>query len=472
MTLSDKITTPFQQGSVSEEARLLFEHGKYSEVIALHQKALQYQMNDFAIWAHLGVALREIKRHAASAGCLKRAIELSPKSYSILKHYALSLVMLNRKEEALKIFDDLLQVLPNNFLLRAHYAFALRELDMHEKALVQYEAACALDPENIEAKWDVSKTYLSLGRYKEGWKDYEVRWRLDKKHGLSSLIDEEKSYTSIRWQGEDLKDKTILIYADHGLGDTILFSRYIPLVAASGARVLLKCSPTLHRLLHKIRGLYSFVQDMAVDKKIDYHVPIMSLAAIFGTEIDSIPSTPSLYVSQDLPEEVIRKLNLGQDRFKIGIVWSGNPDFAANYKRSAAFAHFMKLTEVSNVQLYSLQKGQAEQELVDNGAQGLVIELGPHLRDFADTAAVLEKLDLVIMTDSSVAHLAGSIGCPIWNLLCNDSYWLYMTQREDSPWYHSMRLFRQPSPGNWDSVFKEVVSELEKLVTQHQQTKK
>ena len=185
---------------------------------------------------------------------------------------------------------------------------------------------------------------------------------------------------------------------------------------------------------------------------------------LFGTEMDSIPSLPALYIPEAPPPEAQRLLDLGKDDFKVGIVWSGSPTYASNYKRATSFARFLPLASIPGVQLYSLQKGPAEQELVDAGAQGIVLELGPHMRDFADTAAALKQLDLVIMTDSSVAHLAGAITCPVWNLLCNGSYWVYFTEREDCPWYPSMRLFRQQQPGDWDSVFKKVTAELQKAI--------
>jgi tetratricopeptide (TPR) repeat protein len=461
--LSDKVAS-FLPKTVSDQADLLFKQGKYPEVIALYQDVLQSNAHDATAWGNLGIALRHMNDHAAAVICLKRASELDPQSFAILRHYAICLTFLNRKEEALQVFADVVRALPRDFLARAHYAFALREFDLHSEALEQFLIARLLNPESKETRWDISKAYLALGHYRQGWQDFEVRWELGREGSLSELAEEEKSYKSKRWQGEDLKDKTILIYAEQGFGDTMLCSRYIPLVKARGARVILMEKPHLHRLLHTIPGLDRLVQDRSVDERVDYHVPIMSLPALFGTELGTIPPLPALYIPKNLPAELTRRLSPGQDRFRVGIVWSGSPTFGSNYKRATAFKRFLQLAEIANIQLYSLQKGPAEQELIDCDAEGLVIELGTHVRDFADTADVLQKLDLVIMTDSSVAHLAGSIGCPIWNLLSTGAYWLYMTGREDSPWYPSMRLFRQPEPGDWDSVFEKVTAELAKAV--------
>jgi hypothetical protein len=217
-------------------------------------------------------------------------------------------------------------------------------------------------------------------------------------------------------------------------------------------------------LFQALPGVDRLIGSENISDKIDYHVPLMSLPALSGTEISSIPPAQNFYVPQKPPAEAARLLNLAQDRFKVGIIWSGSPTYHDNRNRAVPFTRFLPLAEIPGVQLYSLQKGPQEKELVDSGASGLVLELGPHLKDFADTADVLKQLDLVIMTDSSTAHLAGSINCPIWNLLAFRSYWVYLLDREDSPWYPSMRLFRQPQPGDWDSVFKKAATELKKAV--------
>lgn len=462
--LPSKVTPLELPMSITKQADFLFKERKYSEVIHLYQKALQDNPDDASTWGNLGIALRHTGNYASAALHLKRASELDPECFSILRHYAICLTLLNRREEALQVFARVIQATPKDFLARSHYGFALREFDLHNEALEQFMIAHILKPDSKETRWDISKAHLALGQYKEGWKDFEVRWELGREGSLLELAEEEKSYSSKRWRGEDINGKTILIYAEQGFGDTMLCSRYIPLVKARGARVVLMEKPHLHRLLHTIPGLDRLVHKRAVDEWVDYHVPIMSLPAIFGTELHNIPPPAPMYVPQDLPPELVRKLNSGQDKFRVGIVWSGSPTFGSNYKRATTFSRFLPLAEIPGVQLYSLQKGPAEQEIVDCAAENLIVELGPHVRDFADTAAVLKQLDLVIMTDSSVAHLAGSIGCPVWNLLSNGTYWLYLIGREDSPWYSSMRLFRQQKPGDWQGVFEKVAGELAKAV--------
>ncbi len=439
----------------------MFRQDKYAEVVPLYQDLLRSTLDDVLIWANLGIALRLTGRSQTALICLKRALELAPNSLGILKHYIFCLILTNRKDDMLQAFDKAFRIAPDDFETRSFYGFALREFDMNEEALAQYNIAKLHEPEHVWCRTDI---LLRLGRFKEAWKDFEIRWKLGKNYPFWSIAEHEKTYKSQRWTGQDLNGKTILVYEEQGFGDSILCSRYIPLVKARGARVIFRCRKDLHRLFRSINGIDLLVENDNHGEKIDYHVPVMSLPGVFNTEVATIPPPSTLFIPEAPPAEAKRLLNLAQNRFKVGIVWVGKPEFAGNYKRSATFAHFLPLAEIPGVQLYSLQRGPAERELADNGAQGLVPELGPHLKDFADTAAVLKELDLVIMTDSSVAHVAGSIGCPVWNLLSNCAFWVYLMGREDCPWYPSMRLFRQPQAGDWDGAFKKVAVELEKAI--------
>jgi tetratricopeptide (TPR) repeat protein len=464
MVSQNALKAPAVDKALLQQAHTLFQQRKYAGAVSLYRKLLEQERNDVLIWGNLGICLRNLHHYDSALACLKRADALSPNAASILRHIATCLCLLNRKAESLETFAKVYRLSPDDFNTHAFYAFALQALDMNAEALPHYKAALAQDPAHVETRWQYAQALLRLGRYKEGWKEFESRWKLDKNSPFWLQAEQEKTFTSKRWMGEDLSGKTILIYAEQGFGDTILASRYIPLVKARGGRIIFGCKPPLHRLLHKIPGIDKLVGDDAIGEKIDYHAPLMSLPGIFRTEISSIPPVAPLYVPETMPAEAARLLGFAQNRFKVGIVWTGNPNFTSNAKRAVPLSRFLPLAEIPGVQLYSLQKGPNEQELVDCGAQGLIPELGPHLNDFADTAAVLKNLDLVIMTDSSVAHLAGSLGVPVWNLLSTGAYWLYLLNREDSPWYPSMRLFRQPEPGDWKSVFERVATELAKAV--------
>ncbi len=224
--------------------------------------------------------------------------------------------------------------------------------------------------------------------------------------------------------GSDRQDHSSLRRT--GLQLAILASRCLPLVKQRGAQVILEsCRPALHKLFKTVPGIDRFLEEGAIGEALDYHTSLLSLPGIFGTELASIPPTVKLCPDKNPPAAAAHLLHLGKDRLRVGIIWSGSPNFKANYKRAAAFSRFLPLAEIPSVQLYSLQKEAAAEELPAAGAEGLVFDLAPHLKDFAETAAVLEELDLVIMTDSSVAHLAGTLGRPVWNLLSFDPYWVY-----------------------------------------------
>jgi len=462
MMTQNALKTAVDQALV-QQAHALFHARKYAEAAPLYRQLLQQERGDFLMWGYLGISLRHLGQYESAFACLMRADALSPHSPSILMHLAVCLQLLERKADALNMFAEALRLSPGDFNIHAFFAYALREFDMNAEALPHYNAVLAQDPAHVETRWQRAQTLLAIGNYAEGWKEFEIRWQLDHTSPFWRQAALEKSYTSKRWQGEDLRGKKILLYPEQGFGDTILASRYIPLVKAHGARVIFNCQPHLRRLLQHIPGIDQLVEGEVLGGAVDYHAPLMSLPGIFGTEVHSIPPAVPLHVPTEIPAEAARLLVLAKNRLKVGIVWTGNPLFTGNARRAVPLARFLPLADIPGVQLFSLQKGPNEQDLVDYCAQPLIPALGLYLNDFADTAAVLKQLDLVIMTDSAVAHLAGALNVPVWNLISTGAYWLYMTGRDDSPWYPSMRLFRQTEPGEWDGVFERVAAELKKI---------
>ncbi|MFH1159088.1 MAG: tetratricopeptide repeat protein [Pseudomonadota bacterium] len=438
----------------------LYEAGKLKEACEVYRQALLADPDDFRAWLNLGMTLRQLGHKEAAIVCAQRALESSPANPSILTNYGNCLTDFGRKDEALAAHALAVKARPEDFLARKNYAIALCEFGEFEESLLHLQVAQKIKPQDAGVAWDIALSYLYLGRLQEGWKSFEARWKMPsmKKRACDAPL----------WQGEDLSGKTILIYEEQGFGDSILCSRYIPMVCARGGKVILECKKPLHRLFSSLQGISRIVEPGGVDIPFDYHIPMMSLPGVFGTGLETIPPPPRLHIPASPPPEAQRLLNFGEGRFKVGIVWSGSVTFASNHKRAVDAARFLPLAGIPGVQLYSLQKGPREKDLADCGGTGLIPELAPYLNDFADTAAVLKQLDLVIMTDSAVAHLAGSIGVPVWNLLHHHPYWLYLSEREDCPWYPSMRLFRQSRPGDWDSVFNNVAAALKKEVARKQ----
>jgi tetratricopeptide (TPR) repeat protein len=443
---------------IFKRAVRLFEAGRIAEAAAGFRTALRLDINHAGAWVNLGSALRKLGKLEASASCTRRALSLSPNNPGYLTNYGNCLIDLNRIDEGLEAHAEAARRKPDDFLVQRNYSVALREAGKFEEALALFKALGKERPDDVSVTWEEAVTYLQLGDYKRGWDAFEIRWKLP-------TMRERQSKTARRWRGEDISGKTLLVYDEQGFGDSILCSRYIPLIKERGGSVIVECKPQLHRLFSAIPGIVRIAETGQVLTGFDYHVPMMSLPGIFGTDDSSIPPPPPLYAAPAPPPHSARLLGAAKDLFKVGIVWSGSETFTNNRRRSVEAARFLPLTEIAGTQFYSLQKGPREKDLSACGAEELILELGPDMNDFSETAAVLKQLDLIIMTDSSVAHLAGSLGVPVWNLLCYRPYWLYLTERQDCPWYPSMRLFRQPSPGDWDSVFKKVAVELEKLVT-------
>lgn len=293
-----------------------------------------------------------------------------------------------------------------------------------------------------------------LGDFVRGWQEYEHRWTLSENHGR------QREFAAPRWQGGELAGRTLLLHAEQGLGDTLQFVRYAPLLVRRGARVIVLCQPPLKRLLMEMEGI-SVVADDEPLPEFDLQLPLLSLPRAFGTTLATIPAEVP-YLRAD-PVDVRawgRKLD-DKDHFKIGLVWAGNRRHLNDRNRSCTLDAFAPLAAVSGIRLYSLQKDAAAAEIQNAPATMRLVDVGKELVDFADTAAAITCLDLVITVDTAVAHLAGALARPAWLLLPFAPDWRWMLAREDSPWYPSLRLFRQNQAGDWSGVLTAVMNALQ-----------
>jgi hypothetical protein len=290
---------------------------------------------------------------------------------------------------------------------------------------------------------------LLTGEFRAGWANYEFRF-------MKSPPAERNRFAQPRWQGEPLAGKTILVHAEQGLGDTIQFARYLPLLAAQGARVLVEAQAPLKTLLESLPGELEFFVRGESLPPFDVHCPLLSLAHGFGTELATIPSaTPYLAApSEALSRWAMRFPVSTQPR--VGVVWSGNPRHENDHRRSLSFDEFRPVLMAPGIEFFSLQKNAKPADAAALAALPHVTDLGSELATFADTAAVIAHLDVVIAVDTSVAHLAGALGKPVWVLLPFAPDWRWLLGRDDSPWYPSARLFRQPRIGDWQTVAAEV----------------
>jgi len=403
------------KGALFNYANALKAEKKWGAAINNYRKAIAIDENYDAAYVNLAVALNAINKEEEAYGFAKKAVEINPL----------------RKEALCNI--------GNYFLNKC-------ELD---KALKYYHKAKEIDPSYVGALWNESIIHLLKGDFARGWELYKCRMKKEEFDTIRARMSGET------WAGEPLDGKTILLHHEQGIGDTFQFIRYAKLVVDMGAKVFLDCPKSIATLLESAPGVsraYSKVEDFP---NYDYNCPLLDLPGIFKTTLSSIPNAvPYLSVGQDLSPW----LTLDKNKINIGIVWAGNPNHAKDAIRSCGFKLCEELFGVNEkAMFYSLQVGEAAQDLQFTAELGLHIEdLSEVLTNFRVTASVIEKLDLVITVDTSVAHLAGALGKPVWTLLQYSPDWRWMMDRNDTPWYPTMRLFRQPAKDDWDSVFKDV----------------
>ena len=449
-----------------------------NEALASFDKALAAKTDLAAAWNNRSCVLRDLGRAADALACCDAALELRPNYAEAWSNRGNALSDLNRPLDARACYERALELAPNFVDAWNNLALTLVDLDRHAEALESYDRALALAPEAVETHWNRALCLLQLGRFDEGWAEYEWRWRRKRIAAGSRAFDEPL------WRGDaPLEGKTILLHAEQGLGDTLQFCRYAALVAQRGARVILEVQPELMRLLQELDGVADLIETGAPLPPFDYHCPLLSLPLALHTTLATIPAAiPYLHADSGNAERFRVRMNeamAGSGVLKVGLVWAGGarahvPELRKNdARRSLAFEQLAPILDVPHVQFFSLQKGAAAAQLEEAraGQQGhqdaasRIIDWTDELRDFADTAALVANLDLVISVDTSSAHLAGAMNRPVWILNRLDTCWRWMLEREDSPWYPSARLFRQPSLGNWTAVLADVAHALRERAT-------
>ena len=325
-----------------------------------------------------------------------------------------------------------------------------------ESTTAAYRRALALKSDSAEILYYVGLAHLLRGDFATGWQNYEYRWH------TRILRKAKRDFPQPLWRGEPLEGARILLHAEQGIGDTMQFARYIPLVAARNASVIFEVQPELRSLFAGIEGASQVITRGNSLPAFELHSPLISLPLAFRTDLATIPANiPYLRPNPAAVQKFSQQLQGGG--LRVGLVWSGNPQHVRDPQRSLTLAQLQSLTEVHRTTFYSLQKGPAASQILDMPVEMNLIDLAPQLSDFADTAAVLANLDLVISVDTAVAHLAGALGKPVWILLTHAPDWRWLLNREDSPWYPTARLFRQPAPGDWSAVIAQVANELEQL---------
>jgi Tetratricopeptide repeat len=357
---------------------------------------------------------------------------------------------MKRFDEALASYDKALALKPDYAEVFNNRGNTLLELKRVDEALASYDKALALKPDYAEAHWNEALLRLLTGDFSRGWAQYEWRW--ERKEFPSKRPD----VNALPWRGEELRGRSILVFSEQGLGDVIQFVRYLPLLLEREANVTFLTSEKLIRLLRPLTAKIAVISAVKQNAIYDFQCALMSLPHQFNTNLSSIPNNvPYLAAGEEL---VARwKVRIGEHGFKIGIAWQGNPKAPADRGRSIPLAEFIPLSRVPGVRLISLQKHHGLDQLNRLQSDWNIETLGDDFDNgpdaFVDTAAVMEVLDLIITSDTSIAHVAGALGRPTWLALKHVPDWRWMLDREDSPWYPTMRLFRQSAREDWTSAF-------------------
>ncbi len=402
--------------------------------LALAPNYVEARSNRALIWARTG-------RRDAAERELRALIAEQPEFSAARMNLSFLMWQDGRAQEGLAALGD--SMTKDARLLRAALLESSGRVD---EAIAAYRAMIAASADHAEAHWGLSRALLLTGQFAEGWREYEWRWR------RGEMAAYRRNWDMEQWDGSPLGGRTILLHAEQGQGDAIQFVRYVPMVRAAGAgRIILECARNLQALFASIEGADTLIETGSPPPPFDCHCPLLSLPLVFGTTLDTIPA-PARYLAAG-PDRIA---NWGArleaiPRPRVGLCWQGNPNFKADGRRSpplAILADFVRQTPASFV---SVHKGLGESQIGPAGLTDKLVVLGG-IEDFADTAAIMDHLDLVVTSDTSVAHLAGALGRPTWLMTAFAPDWRWLMTRTDSPWYPSMRLFRQTAPGDWAGI--------------------
>jgi Tfp pilus assembly protein PilF len=445
---------------IAKNALALIEAGNAIEDENRLEEALAHYQNAVNMAPHLARAHLNVGNIRLKLGHIGSALESYDAAIAADAAYAAGYYNMgnahlraHHPHAALKAYDKAIELKPE--FVDAHLARAdilgtfFRD---REAARIAYRRVFELAPDYPDAHFSESLYLLGMGEFEAGWKKHEWRWQ-SRNYAASPR------FAQPLWLGkEPLEDKTIFLHAEQGLGDTIQFCRYAKLVAERGARVLLGVAPPLRSLLSKLEGVSQVVNDGALPA-FDLHCPLMSLPHAFDTRLETIPA-PNAYISADPVAVATWRNRLGAtSKPRIGIVWSGNPNQANDHNRSIALSTFIK-TISDRAQFVSLQKDLRPSDRAEMDAHPQIVQPADQLIDFASTAALIANLDLIVSVDTSVAHLAGAMGKPLWVLLAFTADWRWFNERSDCPWYPSARLFRQDETGDWGKVISTISGEM------------
>ncbi len=435
----------------------LMDLKRSEDAVASYNKAIALNPEYAEAHNNRGNALQGLKRYEEAISSHEKAIALKPEYAEAYNSRGVALEDLRRPEDAVASYDRAIALRPDFAEAYNNRGRALGDLKRPEDALVSYNKAIELKSDYVEAYWNRSLCLLLMGRFEQGWRQYE--WRKRRNEPIAV-----RTYPKPLWLGEqDIVGKTVFIYWEQGFGDTIQFCRYVKLVGARGAKVILSAQQPLFGLLKQINAEIQIISEKEEPTDFDYHCPLLSLPLAFGTRLETIP-VEYQYLKADEELRVAWSARLlPKTKPRIGLVWSGRASHKNDHNRSMKLGQFIPILD-AGADWTCLQNEVREKDLAVFRQIGRIAYFGDDLIDFSATAALLDLMDLVITVDTSIAHLAGAMGKPVWILLPHNPDWRWLLDRNNSPWYPSARLFRQQQIGNWAAVIDQVKNELRSII--------
>ena len=446
----------------------LADDGQRDEALAAYGAALTHRPGFAMAHCNLGVALKAAGRLDDAVASYHRAIALQPDYDFAFANLAAALLEQGKPEEAAIACRRALELRPDMALAHFNLGTALKNLCSLDDAAAAFRSAIRISPDLVEAHFTLAQTLLLAGELEAGWREYEWRWRLPDYKWLTNI---HGAFPQPRWDGSVLAGRTILVYAEQGLGDAIQYVRYVRRVVELGGRVILAVHPPLRNLFACVPDVQLVNLDTVPLPPFDVHSPLLSLPLLFGTTRDDIPAAEH-YLTPD-PERVARwGRRLPASGPRVGIVWAGNPTQGGDRFRSPRLPAVQALFNVPGVAFVALQVGPGRDDLDARPLPPHVLDLGAEVADLADTAAIMAGLDVVISSCTAPLHLAAAMGVPTWGLIPASPHFAWMLGRADSPWYPTLRLYRQERFGtDWSGVVDEVARDLERLVAESAATR-
>jgi tetratricopeptide (TPR) repeat protein len=446
---------PCEPNALHQLGLLYRDRGEHETALTYMEAAVRADRRSTEALSNCGLILQDLKRHKEAIETFNRAVVIDRNNAAAIYNRGNSLLALERFDEALASYQRVLALDPGHVDALYNRGNALRELRRHDEALASYRRALAIRPDYADVHVNEALMRLRLGDFRDGFAKYEWRW---KKKEVAAL---QRHFPQPLWLGDaPLAGRALLLHAEQGFGDTIQFARYVQLVAWQGADVILEVQPTLKALMRQLAGVSVVTGRGEGLPRFDFHCPLLSLPFAFETELATIPGIVPYLVPP--PDRVAKWQDRLQRRkpLRVGIAWAGSASYQSDENRSIALGQLAPLWSHQDIEFVSIQREPRPADKAVLEGNPHLLHVGPDLEDFADTAAVVSLLDIVVSIDTSIAHLAGALGKPVLIMLPYSPDFRWMLDRDDSPWYPTARLFRQPRRGDWDSVIERVRQEI------------